>query len=370
MKTTLSLTDQHRSVVVIPAYQPSERLIDLAEAVSGFGCAIVIVDDGSSSRSDYFWHLLSHYAAIIHHPENRGKGVALKTAFSFIEESMPEADCIITMDADGQHLPRDMERVALCARSHPGALVLGSRSFEGEVPLRSRLGNGLTRLVFSAVSGQRVNDTQTGLRAFDRSLLEELLSVSGERYEYEMNVLLHCADWGIPMLEVPIQTVYLDRENSSSHFDGVRDSFRIYKNILKFASASFVSFLADYLLFLLLTALLPAGAAFLVAGNVLARLGSAALNYTLNTRAVFRDDRPMRQTLPQYALLAAGILAANSLLLTLLTSALLLPATLAKLLTEGTLFLVSFAVQSLVIYHQPEPREKKGGVCHARRKSA
>lgn len=353
MKTPLQHSDLPDSVVVIPAYQPSGQLVQLVHTLSGSGYSVVVVDDGSGADCADVWRQLDRCLAVIHHAQNRGKGAALKTAFDYIRDAVPGAGCIVTMDADGQHLPEDMEHVALCAWTHPGALVLGSRNFEGDIPLRSKLGNKITRLVFSCVTKTRVQDTQTGLRAFDRSLLDYMLQVEGARYEYEMNVLLHCKENGIPVLEVPIQTVYLDRDNTSSHFHGVKDSLRIYRNILKFAFSSFVSFLADYLIFLLLTALLPAGGVFLLLSNVLARVGSGALNYTLNTKAVFKDCRPAAQTVPQYIGLALCVLAANSLILAILTGVLGLPPAIAKPVTEAILFLLSFTVQSCFIFKQP-----------------
>ena len=362
MKTSSSHKKYPDSVIVIPAYQPSENLITLVHTLSLYGYSAIVVDDGSDSNCSHIWEQLKDFSIIIHHPQNLGKGAALKTAFQFINNTVPEANYIITMDADGQHLPQDMEQVASYARKHAGTLVLGSRSFETNTPLRSKLGNKLTRFVFSLIAKTNIQDTQTGLRAFDRSLLDYMLNIPGSRYEYEMNVLLRCREHHIPIAEVPIQTVYLDKKNSSSHFDTIQDSVQIYKNILKFTSSSLVSFLADYILFLLLTMLFPAETIFLIMSNVLARLGSAALNFTLNTKAVFHDSHPLNQTLSQYATLALSVLAANSLLLTIFVNMMGVPTTFAKLITEMILFILSYTVQSKVIF-RPD-RRKKGGTHH------
>lgn len=358
MEENLPVSLNRYSVVVIPAYEPSPGLIPLVEMLAKADYRVIVVDDGSGDSFGHIWDELDERTVLMHHTHNEGKGAALKTAFKYISDWMPDAGCIITIDADGQHLVEDMEHVAQCAWLNPGALVLGSRSFDGEVPLRSRLGNTITRWVFSAASRARVRDTQTGLRAFDRSLLGFMLDTGGERYEYEMNVLLRCGRSGVPIIKVPIATVYLDRQNSSSHFNGLRDSIRIYSRIFKFASASLISFCADYLLFLILTAVFPAGAVFVIVSNVLARIGSASLNYTLNAKAVFHDGAPAERTLPKYAALAAAILLANSLLLALLTGA-GIPSPGAKLLCELILFVLSYFVQSTFIFTRPEP--KKGG---------
>lgn len=276
----------------------------------------------------------------------------MKSAFELIIHCIPEINYILTVDADGQHLPPDIERVALAARKHPGTLILGTRSFSGYVPLRSKLGNAITRFVFSLVSKAEVRDTQTGLRAFDRRLFPCALEIEGDRYEYEMNALLYCAERSIPIVEVPIQTVYLDKHNSCSHFNGIRDSLRIYSQIVKFASASLLSFLVDYLLFLLLSVLLPSGTGFLIACNILARTGSAMLNYVLNAKIVFQGKHGAKQTLPKYICLAAGILAGNCAVLSLLANVGGFAPGIAKLLTEALLFITSYTVQSRVIFRE------------------
>ena len=361
MEDCLHYEPQQASAAVIPAYQPEATLPALAQALADDGHVVLVVDDGSGAAYASVWQQLPPGCIVLHHAVNRGKGAALKTAFTYIAEALPCVGCIVTVDADGQHLPPDAMHAALAAWTNPGTLVLGSRSFSGDIPLRSRLGNRITRSVFRAVSGLRLQDTQTGLRAFDLSLLDQMRAIPGERYEYETNVLLYCSRNRIPVREIPIATVYLDRKNSCSHFSTLRDSLRIYRNLLRFFLSSAVSFAADYLLFLLLTAVLPAGPGRLLASNILARTASASLNYTLNARSVFHDGRPWQRTLPQYAALAAGILAANSLLLSALAHGLGLPAAAAKLLTELLLFSASYLVQSRWIFRGSGQR---GGGTH------
>ena len=167
-----------------------------------------------------------------------------------------------------------------------------------------------------------------------------------------MNVLLQCARRGIPIVETPIRTLYLDKENSGSHFHPLRDSVKILSTILKFASSSLASFALDYLLFMVLAAATRRLAFGLVCSNVAARIGSGLFNYLLNRHLVFQGRQGVRHPLAGYLLLAAGILAANNVLLSLFAYGLALPAWLAKLLTELSLFLVSLTVQARVIFHK------------------
>lgn len=294
-------------IVIIPALNPDPCLEDIVKKLWQWEHQIVVVDDGSEQVYRPLFDRLSEKAIVLRHKENRGKGAAIKTALEYIGKELWEGRMIGIMDADGQHLPEDMEKVLGCAASRPGTLVLGSRTMSRQVPWRSRLGNAVARKVFQAAVGGRIRDTQTGLRAFSADLLKEMQKVAGERYEYEMNVLIHCVRKGIPVEEVPVRTIYHDKDNSCSHFRGIRDSLRIFGQILKFSAASFSSFLLDYGLFALFTAALPKAAWSAAAANVGARVLSAAYNYTVNCRLVFGQKQTAR-TAVDYLALAAGVI--------------------------------------------------------------
>lgn len=358
----MSLPIQLRGVdvAVIPAYQPTGILLDLVREVTAAGCEVIVVNDGSSRASRPIFEQLKEMpdVTVLRHAVNAGKGAALKTAFRYIRDWKSPDTFIATMDADGQHLPADLQRVLLAARLHPGALVLGARTFGRGVPLRSRVGNKAACILFRAAGGPAgVTDTQTGLRAFGYPMLDSLLAIGGDGYEYEMNVLLHCRRRGIPIQEVPIRTLYLDEQNSSSHFHPLRDSWKVVKTMLRFASASLASFALDYGLFLILHGLTRGFGGGLLFSNVAARLGSGAFNYLLNRRLVFHDQGDPRRSLAGYLLLAAGILLANNAVLALYTDQLGLPAWMAKICTELTLFLVSLTVQAGLIFRKTDRKK-------------
>lgn len=288
-----------------------------------------------------------------------GKGQAIKTGLSYIQNHFP-ADCIIvTMDADGQHRAADAQKICQAAQDHPDTLVLGSRKLREHVPVRSRLGNTVTRFVYRISTGQRVWDTQTGLRAFSARLIPQLLSIPGERYEYEMNVLLTCSRIAIPILEEEIETIYIDG-NASSHFDTVKDSWRVYKEILKFSAASLISFLVDYGLYSALT-LCTSGlgnAPSILISNIGARIVSASVNYTINRKLVFQSKANVVRSAVQYAALAAGILIGNTVVLSVLADYLGVNRYAAKLITELLCFLMSWLVQRKVIFRAGKNAEK------------
>ena len=244
------------SVVIIPAYKPDETLVTITDQLWGYGCRIVVVDDGSGEKYQPIFEKISDISIILRHSENRGKGAAIKTALTYVKEELWDGNVIGVMDCDGQHLPEDMMKLFTFAATHRKTMVLGVREVGKDMPLKSRLGNQITRTVFRLLSGVKVTDTQTGLRAFSSELLDQLISVEGERYEYEMNVLMVLAKAGIPIEEVPIHTIYRDKNNSGSHFRAVQDSIRIYKDIFKFMLSSFSSFILDSVLFSLFLSLI------------------------------------------------------------------------------------------------------------------
>ena len=354
-------------IALIPAYEPDAKIIDLTKELKDRRFDVVVVDDGSGPDYADLFERLSRDATVLTHKENRGKGAALKTGLEYIGKYMAYTESvltgtgtetvsgrdavIVTADADGQHLPEDIERVAEIAAARPSALVLGSRALAGDIPARSRFGNTVTRHVYSAATGVKVHDTQTGLRAFHRSMIPRLLKIEGERYEYEINMLMQLASEGVPIIEERIETVYEDN-NSGSHFKTFRDSFRVYKEILKFSASSLASFAIDYCMYAaLLAATGAAGIANgLIISNIGARLVSGAVNYTLNRRLVFRSRTGFAKSAAQYILLAAFILAGNTIVLSTLAGTLGMNSLLAKLTTEIIFFVISWTVQKYVIF--------------------
>ena len=334
-----------RNIALIPAYEPDPILIRLVEELSGAGFAVVVVDDGSGSDYHEIFKDAARHAAVLTHFKNRGKGQALKTALSYIWENFSEDSVIVTVDADGQHSVEDAASLVRIAREHPDTLILGSRTFKGDIPLRSRFGNAATRLVYRLTTGLSVYDTQTGLRAFHMDLVPRMLDIPGARYEYEMNVLLTFARNRVPILEEPIETIYLNN-NESSHFDTLKDSARVYREILKFSASSLAGFAVDYTLYSLL--LLTTGS--LIASNVIARVVSSSVNFTLNRKFVFKSSSGLLRSAASYFLLAAGILAGNTLVLSFLVNTLGVNMLAAKLLTEIGFFIFSWFMQKFVIF--------------------
>ena len=241
-------TELGRVAVLIPAWRPDRALISLVEELrqSGF-TRIVVVNDGSEPEFDALFAGLPDID-LLRHPVNRGKGAALKTGIEHILRTSPEIIGIVTADADGQHLPNDILRVANSLLAHPDSLILGSRGFSGHVPLRSRFGNTVTRHLLRIVAGLALMDTQTGLRGIPASFAAQLPQLAPNGYEFELEMLLAAREQRIGIHEEPIRTIY-EPGNSSSHFNPLRDSFRICHVLLRLAFILFAAAAIDCLVF-------------------------------------------------------------------------------------------------------------------------
>jgi putative flippase GtrA len=332
----------------------------LTEKLKKAGFTTIIVDDGSGKKYSKFFKLAEHYATVLTSQKNKGKGCALKKGLQYIKDQFPENSIVVTLDSDGQHTVKDALQVSNCAEANPGCMLLGSRSFSGNVPVRSRFGNKITQFVYRISTGTRIKDTQTGLRAFTSDLIPFLLNVEGERYEYEMNVLLECSHQNIPITEVGIETIYIDN-NSASHFDTFKDSFRIYREILKFAASSFTGFLIDYIMYsILVIATGGLGTSISIPlSNILARITSASVNFSLNKKYVFKNKDSILRTAIQYFILAAIILAGNTLFLSYLVNSLYMNKFVAKIGTEIIFFTLSWLVQKFIIFRQSKKNDKE-----------
>lgn len=357
--------------VLIPSLSPDERLPAYVKELlaADFGL-ILVVDDGSSKEYQPIFEEIAGWdgCAVTHHEVNRGKGAALRTGFEYIK-AHTALQGVITADSDGQHTVADTLKLA-AELGEKEEVLLGSRDFSRNnpnVPPKSRFGNRLTSCVFRLLYGKWLPDTQTGLRAFRRSLIDFMLGVTGDRFEYEMNMLIQCSALKIPMRPITIETIYHE-ENKGTHFHPIRDSWRIYKLLLgsffRYSAASILSFLVDYAVLSLLmfwvfkdrpsvTLLgIPFSFKALVAAPI-ARLCSAPVNFLLNRNYVFRSQEG-KGAAARYFVLAACAMAVTTLLFGFLdhyVQADILHI-LLKMVIDTVMYLVNYRIQKAWVFPQ------------------
>jgi len=356
-----------KTAILIPAYEPDEKLVDLVHELSNLQFPIImVVDDGSSKKCDNIFSSLEEIpcCTVVHHNINRGKGAALKTGIKSLLSMNEDILGCITADADGQHLPEDILKTAEIFERNSDNLILGCRNFgAGNVPLKSRLGNLLTRTVFKFSTGKSITDTQTGLRAVPVNLMRRFMELPGDHYEFEMNMLMQAARSNITIEEVMIHTVYINR-NKASHFNPLLDSIRIYREILKFSFSSILCSIIDIGLFSLMFWLLSSNniPRPLLGATVIARMASSGINFTLNKRVVFRNSEAALYQVAKYYLLCGIQMLGSWLLLEGLT--LLVPGyvVMLKIFVDTLLFFISFGIQRRFIFGRSVSHEKNAGI--------
>ena len=335
-------------VVLIPAYKPDERLIKLVDDLIAAGFRrIVTVDDGGGSAFAHIFDSIRDKALVLTHEVNRGKGAALKTGLAEIART--PCTGVITADCDGQHTPADIARVADALMREPDALILGSRD-KSAMPPRSKAGNTLTCGVFKLLTGVYLSDTQTGLRGLPFAQLNEWKKLDGDRYEYEINMLMDATKRSVAIREVTIETIYIDN-NAASHFNAVKDGLRIYglmfRQAGKFAASSVLCALVDFLLF---SILVYAAHWAVIPSQIAARVVSALVNYALNSLVVFGRKLSGKSFL-RYVMLAAFILGCSCIGHFILQQ-IHTPAILAKIIVDGLLYIVSYKLQRTHVFAQ------------------
>ena len=369
------MNDLSKISVVLPSLDPDEKLHLVIDGLLEYGFSdIILVNDGSKPENLHYFEdeAAAHPDVIhlLHHEVNKGKGAALKNAFNWFLQNRPEGVGVVTVDGDNQHHPADTRA---CAEHmmETGRLTLGCRDFNQEdVPARSSFGNKTTSAIFKIFVGMTISDTQTGLRAISREDLEYIATIPGDRFEYETNMLLGMKQQGIPFDEVKIRTVYIE-ENKSSHFHPIRDSWRIYKLILrhffKYTLSSLASAVVDTVSYTVLTVLLRSflkDFALTAAAGVGARVISSLLNFFMNKKLVFQSNVSTGKAMVRYYMLAVPQMAAQVLLTQGVYALLGIPDTATGLRTllyavvMTVLYVASFMIQQRWVF-AAEKKEKE-----------
>jgi glycosyltransferase involved in cell wall biosynthesis len=209
--------------IVIPCYQGAATVGRVVEGAKASGLPVLVVDDGSSDDSAAVAERAGA-DVVLRHAANHGKGAALATAFAFAQKRGLQA--VLSMDADGQHDPAEIPSLLEAHRGNPRALIVGVRSFAPEdMPRRSRIGNRISTWWISRYAGRTHTDTQSGFRVYPAALFD--VALRSRRFETETELLLRAARRHVPLIEVPIRTIY--GPDRVTHFHGFRDTMKIIR---------------------------------------------------------------------------------------------------------------------------------------------
>ena len=303
--------------VIIPSLNPDNKLVAVVDALleEGFKDIIIVNDGSDEEHMAPFNEVAAHSeCTILTHEVNKGKGRGLKTAFEFCLENRKDIDGVVTVDGDNQHRAKDIKKCS-----------------------------------------ETMVSTGNVLETFDK--------VEGERFEYETNMLLAFKKYNIGFQEESIETVYIE-DNSSSHFNPVKDSIKIYKVIfkylfkstgMKYVGSSIASWAIDNIIFNVLEFVLIGLTVSLriFISTAAARVLSSVFNFSLNRNAVFKSQSGLKQTVVRYYILWFCQLACSYALVYIATKLLALSIVLsgiAKIIIDLALFFVSYQIQKRWVF--------------------
>jgi len=221
------MSDLQKIWVLIPAYNEAKSLPVVIQAVQRKGLRVLVVDDGSADST--FSVAQSQNAEVLKNPVNMGKGKTLQRGIEYLLHQHPDVDALITMDADGQHDPAEIDGF-LRARRAGGAFIVGNRMHDpfGMPWIRVRT-NKLMSWAISALCRQRIPDTQCGFRLIGKEVLQKVC-IETDKFEVETELLLKTARQGFPVISIPIRSIYTG--GRVSNIRPFADTLRFFKFLI------------------------------------------------------------------------------------------------------------------------------------------
>ncbi len=355
-------------VIIIPAYNPDEKFISFLKDLTSAGYSnIIVVNDGSRENTKHFFDsAYKNYGCIVlTHAVNLGQGRAYKTAFNYylsetkLGGAFEKTIGIIQCDCDGQHHIDDINKCVMLLKEH-NTFILGVRDFSDKsIPFRSRFGNNCTSFVFRVFCGLNLKDTQTGLKGIPKSIIPVLMETRGERFEYASSVLLEVKRQGMKIIQFPIQTIYING-NESSHFNPVLDSIRIYSLILRYLMSSLSGFVLDILFYALFIRLLENVFPnyYIVVSTYLSRIILSIYVFIVNKKIVFRNNGKVIPTAMRFFILCICQATVSGFSVRLLVGLLGGGKIVLKLVVDTLLFFVSYRIQDDWVFKNDYSEQK------------
>lgn len=345
----------NKIIVLIPALNPDTKLINTVEELMKKNINdIIVINDGSNEKSiDIFKQIENKGIKVLVHDINKGKGRALKTAFEYILEKSPDCVGVVTADADGQHATGDIINIINELDKEKDKLILGARAFDKNVPLKSKIGNVATRTLFKIAYGISLRDTQTGLRGIPMSYIKKLIDIEGERFEFEMNMLIETKVNNIEIKEITIETIYIDN-NKQSKFKPIKDSMKVLNTFLKYILSSGMSFIIDIAIFSIMIKLLKTNMPneYIILSTIIARMISSVFNFTINRNIVFKGKHNITKQIFSYYTLCIIQMGLSAILVNSIYHSSSVSETIIKILVDTVLFFISFKIQKIYIFKE------------------
>ena len=217
-----------RVLVVVPAFNAERTVGGIVRGCRAVVDEVLVIDDGSIDRTAA--EAVDAGARVMSHAANRGKGAALKTGFGLALQR--GYDAVITLDADGQHLPREIPKFLTARAETQANLIIGGRAhlFDQMLP-RRRMANRFSAWSIARCSRTNVTDSQSGFRLYSRELLLKA-RLRSDGFDLESEVIVRAGCDGFKVITIPIDLGFVDGL-STSHYKPVADSLRIFWTVTR-----------------------------------------------------------------------------------------------------------------------------------------
>lgn len=325
-----------KKIAVIPSYKPNEKLISILKELKENKIECIVVNDGSSDKYDSIFNKVKDYAHLIEYYPNKGKGYAIKEGLKYIEKTYKNS-VIVTIDSDGEHRPKDAIKLLKIAEKKPNTLVLGKNT-------KHKLSTSITNWFYHFTTGVTLQDTKSGLRAFQDKLIPHFLTIDGNRFDYEMNMLLSCPKENIDIYEEPIETIH--DNDIASNYNMIKDTYLIYRKMIIYTITSLIAAVVDFFVYLLVVYLTNN----VTISNILARVTSTNVNYIATKSLVFKDKRNAKQSVFKYYALAIATLLVSTILLHIAVNIFHMNKYIFKIVIDTILFLLNWSFANKYVF--------------------
>ena len=217
-----------KTLILIPALNAERSVGAVVRDCMLVSRDVLVIDDGSSDRTGEVAREAG--AQVIRHPDNRGKGAALKTGFAHALSN--GFDAVITLDADGQHLPHEIPKFLAARAETEGDLIIGGRAhLFGQMLPRRRFANRFSARSIAFASNTAVTDSQSGFRLYSAHLLRSV-RLRTDGFDLESEVIVYAGRRGFKVVTIPIELGFVDGQ-STSHYKPLLDTLRIFWTVTR-----------------------------------------------------------------------------------------------------------------------------------------
>lgn len=351
--------------IVIPCFNPTDKLIKLIKEIQekGFSNIILINDGSSSTLQNYFNEAKNNNCVVLNHSQNFGKGQSLKTGIKYIIDNYnsEKIQGILTVDSDYQYSCDDVLTIAETMIQNPNSFIMGLRNFSNtKLPLKTKIRHKLSQAFFKLSTGKKCSDTQCGLRGIPKQLFNLAIEESGKRYDYEMNFLMD-AVLITETIYVPIESKIISKDKIS-YYHAFSDTIRVFARFLTFIGSSMFAYVLDFSLFSILgTIIFPK---FISNEDLIIWISTAAgkaaagvINFTINKKYSFKTKNKSISEFLKYVVVFFIKFGGSAELVTLLKF-IPIPLPLLKCIIDTLIFFISYRLQKVWVFKKKIGKNK------------